>query len=388
MTEQQSNVPDVVRAEPTREVAHADTDSWIGVASDVIKLAQYIAPTEFVPKSLRDNPPAAAAAILYGREVGLPPMTALTQTHVIEGRPSMAAEAMRALVLSAGHEIQVLESTGAVCRMRARRRGEEQWTPEVVWTIDMARAAGLLGKNNWKQHPRRMLQARASSELCELYFPDVVLGFKSVEELEDEGGEEQYAGAEAPAEQPTKVTRKRATKKAAASRPAPAAERPQQPEDAGLPLPGEPGYEELAADQGGEKPLSEAEGTSAGGASAEGEAAEAPPADNQDDSEPVDAEIVPEPEEPAQEEQPRTPRTASRAQLRLLFAALGDKHVGEGERHAVASALLRRPVESFNDLSSADAKALIDTLARCKDRADLDALLEAAEEIRAAEEQS
>ena len=188
MTDQQqpSSVPALVQPAQTREVARTDTDSWTNIFGNVVELARGIAETEFVPRGLRGSIPATTAAILYGREVGLPPMTALNQTHVIEGKPSMAAEAMRAMVLAAGHEIEVLESTGGVCRMRARRRGSERWTPEVVWTIDMARAANLTNKPNWKNHPRRMLQARASSELCELHFPDVVLGFKSIEEMERE----------------------------------------------------------------------------------------------------------------------------------------------------------------------------------------------------------
>ena len=98
---------------PTSEVARTtqDTDSWVDVMRPVIALAERIAMTDFVPKGLRGNVAATTAAMLYGREVGLPPMTALTQTHVIEGKPAMSAEAMRALVFAAGHEIAIDEST-------------------------------------------------------------------------------------------------------------------------------------------------------------------------------------------------------------------------------------------------------------------------------------
>lgn len=111
------------RQEPTREIARTDTDSWTNVFADVVELARGIADTEFVPRGLRGSIPATTAAILYGREVGLPPMTSLNNTHVIEGRPSLAAEVMRAMVIAAGHEIEVLESTGSVFRIRAKRRG-------------------------------------------------------------------------------------------------------------------------------------------------------------------------------------------------------------------------------------------------------------------------
>lgn len=385
------NLPDIVRDEP-REVARADTDSWIDVVGQVAKFAGYIAGTEFVPKSLRDSPAAATAAIMYGREVGLPPMTSLTQTHVIEGRPSMAAEAMRALVLAAGHDIEVTESTGGICKMRARRRGSERWTPEVVWTLDMARAAGLLNKSNWKNWPRRMLQARATSELCELYFPDVILGFRSVEELEDMGGEET-----APAQVvqgTTPVARKRATKKAAAALPAapPPAERPAAP--AGPPLPGEPGFDQDDTDKSGGAPDDGPAATVAdAGEHLEGAPSDAPAAEPVDvsgakvlDEElPTRPEVAAGPAEDPPAELPEDaptpgPRMASRGQMRMLWAQLGELNIAEEDREErllITSKIVGRSIATFNDLTNDDAKKLIDTLGRVRDRVALNDLLDA-----------
>lgn len=384
-----SNVPDVVRPEPTRAVERvADTDSWIGVMQYVIPLAERIAGTEFVPKSLRNSPAAVAAAVLYGREVGLPPMTSLTQTHVIEGKPAMSAEAMRAMVLAAGHELIVEETTGAVCSMRARRTGSEHWT-SLTWTIDMARAAGVAGKQVWKSYPRQMLQARCTTELVRLVFPDVIHGFRSVEELEDHG-EVEVTAAAAPAEAPTKVTRKRTTTKKAAT---PAAIQPPAapPAEQSVPLPGEDGYDDLTgtsapAGNGGESPGSDDRPTDSqsGGT---GQDDEDPGDSNNDGQDVVDGVIVEETADttppPDAEEPAPGPRMASRAQLRLLFAALGEKDVSDPERHVVVGALIRRDIDSFNELTMPECKALIDTLARCRTRSDVDALIEAAEQAEA-----
>lgn len=73
-----------------------------------------------------------------------------------------------------------------------------------------------------------------------------------------------------------------------------------------------------------------------------------------------------------------SPRPARRAQLNMLFAILGELDVADEHRHKVVGRLLRKPVESFKDLSGADAGFLLDTLAECKTRADLEALYEAA----------
>ncbi|MEA5054266.1 MAG: hypothetical protein VB093_12590, partial [Propionicimonas sp.] len=87
--------PIAARQSDLRDVA---TDSWTDVLGDVINLARGIAGTEFVPNGLRGSIEKTSAAILYGRELGLPPMTALGSVHVVEGRAGISAEAMRALI--------------------------------------------------------------------------------------------------------------------------------------------------------------------------------------------------------------------------------------------------------------------------------------------------
>jgi hypothetical protein len=187
--------------------APADTDSWVEIVAHVSRLAGVISQTSFVPRGLRGDSPATTAAILYGREVGFAPMTALTMIHVVEGRPGMYAEGMRALVLSAGHEIVIEEATSAQCRIRGRRRGSSVWTP-LVWTIDDARRAGLTGKDNWKKYPRAMLVARATTDLCRMLFPDVIHGFRSLEEFDIVEGADIV---EDPSPSTRTVQRKRAT---------------------------------------------------------------------------------------------------------------------------------------------------------------------------------
>lgn len=161
-------------------------DSWVAVIRPVITLSEHVADTEFVPRGMRGNPPAIAAAILHGRELGLPPMTALAQTHVIDGRPTLSAEGQRGLVLAAGHAVEFVELTDATVTIRGKRAGAERWLA-VTWTLDRARQAGLLGKprSAWATYPRAMLAARATAELCRLVFPDVLHGMAATEEMEE-----------------------------------------------------------------------------------------------------------------------------------------------------------------------------------------------------------
>jgi len=168
-----------------RDLRNPHTDSWTDVLEQVADLALKISKTDFVPDGFRGNVAATAAAILYGREVGFPPMTALSTLHSIKGRVAMSAEAMRAKALAAGHDIVIVTSTSARCEVKGRRRNSDEWTT-VTWTLDDTRQAKL-GGDNWAKYPRQMLQARATAELCRLVFADVLHGIASVEELEAEG---------------------------------------------------------------------------------------------------------------------------------------------------------------------------------------------------------
>lgn len=139
------------------------------------KTSQRIANTPFVPTAFRGKPESVFAAVLFGEEMGLGPMQSLTQIHVIEGKPSISPELMRALVFKAGHriDIKLASETKAVLYGKRSDSGSEA---TVEWTMQDAQRAGLAGRGAWKTYPRAMLMARATSELCRMLFPDVVAG--------------------------------------------------------------------------------------------------------------------------------------------------------------------------------------------------------------------
>jgi hypothetical protein len=70
-----------------------------------------------------------------------------------------------------------VEAYGAICR--TWRSGAMK---ETVFTMDDARRAGLLSKDNvWKTYPRRMLQMRTRSGNLKDHFGDVLLGIEITE---------------------------------------------------------------------------------------------------------------------------------------------------------------------------------------------------------------
>lgn len=173
---------------------------WADDARQAASVAVSLAPTPFVPQSLRavrtsrDETDAelnartasnVTAAILTGQEVGLTPMASLRSIVVIQGTPAMTALAMRGLVQAAGHDVWKVESNDRRAVYAGRRRGSDI-EERSVWTIERATKLGLTGKQNWKTQPEAMLIARATSEVCRLVGADVLLGLPySVEEIAD-----------------------------------------------------------------------------------------------------------------------------------------------------------------------------------------------------------
>ena len=223
-------VPVSAAASPALVVDRSvDLTEWADRMASAGQIARAIAPTPFVPRSLRvymraegssrdeidvgATTATVAAAVLTGTELGLSPMSALRSIDIIEGTPALRAVALRALVLAAGHELWVIESTSTraiVSGIRAGTKHEQQ----SIWTMDRARSAELTGKPNWKRHPGAMLVARATAEVARLIAPDVLLGLPYVaEELED--GEIDQAPEPAPA------TRQRTAQRRRRAEPAP-----------------------------------------------------------------------------------------------------------------------------------------------------------------------
>jgi len=353
-------------AVPRPDLVVPRTDSWMAVVEDVATLATRIAGTELVPSALRGKPPAIAASILYGREIGLPPMTALRSVYVVNGQVALKAEAMRGLILAAGHDLIFAESTSARCVAKGRRKGQEEWS-EVTWTVDDARRANLL-RGPWTQYPRAMLKARATAELARDLFADVISGFVALEEVDGAEPDVHHDGTDARTPVIRSARRKPADKPTTPAGGVPGFpstfphptrtvgdESPASPTDKGMvlpagsvgeagtipgevplpdmvPLPGEPGYGDDVAPP------------------TPPPADEAPPSTSDDDP-------------PGGGSRDTSTYKTYPAQRTKLHAILTDLGVRDREvRLRLASLVIGRPLDSSNDLTRGEASVLIDTL--------------------------
>lgn len=185
LTVREDNAPAPPTTSADRELT--TLQAWAIDADKAYQIAGQLAKSSFIPETLRGKPYDITAAILTGQELGLPPMASLRAMDIIYGVPALRAHAMRGLVQSHGHAVQLVESTDKQCVMRGRRKGDEDWQT-VTWTIE--RASKLLGglKNQWTKQPTTMLIARATGEICRLIAADVLYAAPyAAEELDDQG---------------------------------------------------------------------------------------------------------------------------------------------------------------------------------------------------------
>lgn len=129
------------------------------------------------------NPVQALALMLVAASEGLHPATAARDYHVIQGRPALKADAMLAKFQAAGGKVEWHEYGATSCKATFSHPQGGKVTIE--WTFEMAKAAGLTGKDVWKQYPRAMLRARVISEGIRTVYPAVLCGMYAPEEVRD-----------------------------------------------------------------------------------------------------------------------------------------------------------------------------------------------------------
>mgnify|MGYP003496007585 CR=1 FL=1 len=126
-----------------------------------------------------NSPAAAGMLICAGLEIGLTPMQALLGMHMVEGRPTLAADTIVALVMQRSDVCEYwrsIERTAERHTIETKRRGEGHQPVRRTWTMDDAKRAGLATKAIWQRYPEDMLRHRCATSLAREVYPDVVAG--------------------------------------------------------------------------------------------------------------------------------------------------------------------------------------------------------------------
>lgn len=138
--------------------------------------AKALSESRLVPSGLYKREADVLLIILTGRELAIPAVMALSRIHVVEGKPTLSAEVMRALVLKKGHRIRITERSRERVTVVGTRADDPDFPMTVTFDMRDAEVAGLARKDVWRKYPADMCLARATSALCRALFPDVLLG--------------------------------------------------------------------------------------------------------------------------------------------------------------------------------------------------------------------
>ena len=202
------------------------------------QLAKAMVRTQMVPKRFYGKADDAAAAILYGAELGLNPIQSLQRVVPIHGMPTLEARTMVGLLKSRGFDFRTFEQSNQVVEIWAWEPtspkvygtdpdDEVNWGQRINpdaksrWTIERAKLAGyvptpapgvtdpnptrdddwvtvtktwdgkaktsVVGNMKYITDPQTMLKAKAQAEVSRELAPDVLMGISYTrEDLESE----------------------------------------------------------------------------------------------------------------------------------------------------------------------------------------------------------
>lgn len=155
--------------------------------TDILNMSEVFYKSGMAPKTL-DSASKIAVAIQYGMELGLPPVQAMQNIAVVNGRPCLWGDALPALMYKHGHQLdEKIEGEGddmvATCTLT---RGDTKHKITKTFTIKQAKKAGLFNKKGvWQTYPDRMLQMRARSFAVRDGASDAMVGLAVAEEVQD-----------------------------------------------------------------------------------------------------------------------------------------------------------------------------------------------------------
>lgn len=163
-----------------------------------VQYANQLAASNLLPRAYQKNPANVLVAVEFGEALGFSPLQAMSLVHVIEGKPTLSAQAIGGLVRRAGHRLRVVtDDAKMTVEAQVIRCDDPDFVFKSVWTMDRARAANLTGKGVWKSYPLAMLKARAITEVARDACPEALFGVSyTAEELGAESVDENGAAVE------------------------------------------------------------------------------------------------------------------------------------------------------------------------------------------------
>lgn len=186
---------ELVRAE-SRMLADVDIDGKGNLKpknlAGIYRLGKMFSMSQLVPEHFQNRPEDCTIAIQMALRCGVDILTFLQSCYIVYGRPGIEAKLAIAMINSSGKIKGRIrwkmegEGTSRKCTAIATDADTgEEITESVDW--QMVKAEGWDSKkgSKWMTIPELMFKYRSAMWLIRLNYPDVLMGMKTVDELED-----------------------------------------------------------------------------------------------------------------------------------------------------------------------------------------------------------
>ncbi len=127
----------------------------------------------------------ALGLMLTAQAEGQHPATITQDYDIIQGKATRKTHSVLARYQQAGGSIEWHALTDAEADATFTPPASAGKPLRMKWTIVMAKAADLTGKDNWRKYPRAMLRARCIAEGVRATYPAAIGGMLLAEEAQD-----------------------------------------------------------------------------------------------------------------------------------------------------------------------------------------------------------
>jgi hypothetical protein len=164
------------------------------------RMARMLSSSALVPDSYRNSPENCVVAIDIANRMGISPLMVMQSLYVVKGKPSWSGSFCAAAINGSGRftplEFEFVGEEGNPswgCYATAIRVANGKRCYSDTVTMQMAISEGWVGKpgSKWKTMPRQMMMYRAAAFFARAHCSDILLGYYTVEEIQDTKGYEE-----------------------------------------------------------------------------------------------------------------------------------------------------------------------------------------------------
>lgn len=185
----------IVPAEPQNELqpVHAGFETLQGFEL-AQRGAKLLATSTLVPKEYQNNIANCVIALNMANRMNADPLMVMQNLYMVHGKPGWSSQFLIATFNTCGRfsalRYEWVGERGTDewgCRACAFEKATGELLMGALVTMGLAKEEGWVSKqgSKWKTMPEQMLMYRASSFFVRAYSPELAMGFRTADELED-----------------------------------------------------------------------------------------------------------------------------------------------------------------------------------------------------------